>query len=407
MSTSLASVSLRARFERVREATTLLAAPLSADDCQAQSHPEASPVKWHLAHTSWFFETFVLGRRGGLSGTLFNSYYASLGETLPRASRALLTRPSLDDVLSYRRKIDRDVLRTLDVDVPPDRAALIELGLHHEQQHQELILTDVKHLLWMNPARPAYARRPWAAEEVDDASRADWLDMPGGLVEIGDDGREGFAFDHEGPRHRRFLEPYALASRPVTCAEYLGFIEDGGYARPELWLSDGWDAVRREGWTSPLYWTKAPEGWTVFTLAGQRPLDPREPVCHVGGYEADAYARWAGARLPGEDEWEAAADRLHLPRGTFAESGRLHPAPGPSARLFGDVWEWTRSAYGPYPGYRPPAGPLGEYNGKFMSGKWVLRGGSCATPESHIRAAYRNYFPPDARWQFTGIRLAK
>ena len=406
MSTSLAVVSLRARFEQIREATALLAAPLSADDCQAQSHPDASPVKWHLAHTTWFFETFVLGRRGGLSGVLFNSYYATLGETLPHASRALLTRPSLDDVLGYRGKVDRDVLRALDVDVPPDRAALVELGLQHEQQHQELILTDVKHLLWMNPARPAYARRSWAPAEGVEAP-TEWIDFPGGLVRIGDDGLSGFAFDHERPRHRRFLEPYALASRPVSCGEYLSFIEDDGYARPELWLSDGWDAARREGWKSPLYWSEGPEGWSVFTLAGPRPLDPREPVCHVSGYEADAFARWAGARLPGEDEWEAAADRLHLPRGTFLESERLHPAPGPSARLFGDVWEWTRSAYGPYPGYQVPSGSLGEYNAKFMSGRLVLRGGSCATPESHIRASYRNYFPPDARWQFTGIRLAK
>ncbi|HEX7896316.1 MAG TPA: ergothioneine biosynthesis protein EgtB [Planctomycetota bacterium] len=389
-------MSLRARFETIRDATLRLAAPLSADDCQAQSHPDASPVKWHLAHTTWFFETFVLGRRGGLNGALFNSYYASLGEPLPRASRALLTRPSLDDVLRYRREIDREVCRTPDVD-----AALVELGLQHEQQHQELILTDLKHLLWMNPARPAYVKRAAEARDVD-ASPAAWMEFPGGLVEIGADG-SGFAFDHERPRHRRFLEPFALASRPVTCGEYLEFMRDGGYTRPELWLSDGWDAVRREGWTSPLYW----EDGRLFTLAGPRPLDPLEPVCHVSAYEADAYARWAGARLPGEDEWEVAAERARLPRGTFLESGRLHPAPGPAARLLGDVWEWTRSAYGPYPGYRAPDGELGEYNGKFMSGRLVLRGGSCATPESHVSATYRNYFPPDTRWQFTGIRLAK
>ena len=389
MSTSLAS-----RYETVRSATLRLAAPLSPDDCQAQSLPDASPVKWHLAHTTWFFESFVLGRR---DHGIFNSYYASLGTPPPRDVRSRLTRPSLDEVLRWRRKVDAEVERRTDLD-----DALIELGLQHEQQHQELILADLKHLLSLNPARPAYAPRV-EAEGVE-PPRLRWIDVPGGLVEIGDGGTSGFAYDHERPRHRRWIEPFALASRPVTWGEYLDFIRDGGYERPELWLADGWDTARREGWTGPLY---LDEDDALFTLSGPRAVDPREPVCHVSAYEADAFARWAGARLPREDEWELAAATLNLPRGGFAESARFHPGPARTEQLFGEVWEWTSSAYGPYPGYRPPPGPLGEYNGKFMSGRLVLRGGSCATPESHVRATYRNYFPPETRWQFSGIRLAR
>lgn len=387
------TTSLLARYSDVRGATERLAAPLSPDDCQAASLPDASPVKWHLAHTTWFFETFCLG--GG--SALFNSYYESLGDPLPHAVRPLLTRPTLDDVLRRRAEVDAEIARRMDLD-----EALLELGLRHEEQHQELILTDLKHLFASNPARPVYA--PRARETADVGTPPiEWLDVPGGLAEIGADGTSGFSFDHERPRHRRWLEPFALASRAVSCGEYLEFIADGGYARPELWLADGWEAARREGWDAPLYWRDR----TLFTLAGTRPLDPREAVCHVSAFEADAYARWAGARLPTEEEWELAAATLDLPRGAFLESGRFHPSPIDGPRLLGDVWEWTSSAYGPYPGYRPPAGALGEYNGKFMSGRLVLRGGSCATPEAHVSATYRNYFPPATRWQFSGIRLAR
>jgi len=406
------------RFRSVRGHTEQLRAPLSAEDCVAQSMDDASPTKWHLAHTSWFFETFVL--EPGLSGyrpfhpdfrVLFNSYYQQVGPQHPRPRRGLLTRPSLDEVLAYRAHVDAQVLELLahgNGRAEP-LAAVIELGLHHEQQHQELILTDAKHLLGANPLRPAYSPRPTHGVRAGAAPRSRWRRYPGGVHEIGDAGRT-FAFDNERPRHATLLQPFALAARLVTNAEFVAFIDDGGYTRPELWLSDGWAAVQSRGWSAPLYWERRDGGWEQFTLAGQRTLAPDEPVCHVSLYEADAYATWAGARLPGETEWETVASAVRV-AGNLLDSGRLHPSAAPSGdgvqQLFGDVWEWTRSAYGPYPGYRPPTGPLGEYNGKFMCNQFVLRGGSCVTPATHIRATYRNFFPPDARWQFSGVRLAR
>jgi ergothioneine biosynthesis protein EgtB len=407
---------LRSRFLATRRRSERLAEPLSPEDCAAQSMPDASPVKWHLAHTSWFFETFVLERAWPgyrpfhtAFRVLFNSYYQSVGAQHPRPQRGLLTRPSLEEIARYRAHVDEHVVKLLDgAPVEPALAAVVELGLQHEQQHQELILTDVKHLLAANPLEPAY-RGDLAAAPAEAATPLAWHAYAEGTRWIGHAG-DGFAFDNEGPRHRQFVAAFALASRAVSCGEWLGFIEDGGYARPELWLSDGWAAVQARGWRAPAYWRRADGGWRVFTLGGVRPLCAGEPVCHVSFYEADAYARWAGARLPTEAEWEVATAGVPV-TGNFVESGRLHPAPaapaaGP-AQLFGDVWEWTASAYAAYPGYRPAAGALGEYNGKFMANQMVLRGGSCASPRDHLRASYRNFFPPDARWQLSGVRLAR
>ena len=403
-------------YSAVRETTIALVAPLSAEDCALQSMPDASPAKWHLAHTTWFFETFVLqphlpGYRvfDTAYAYLFNSYYNAIGERHPRPERGMLSRPSLEEVLAYRRHVDEAVRSGWDLP-----AALIELGLHHEQQHQELILTDLKHLLSRNPLKPAYQKH-WPLTQV--CARAPrWIGFAGGLYEIGhgdDLGGAGFAFDNETPRHRVWLEDFEMASHPVTHGDFLDFIADGGYRRPELWLSAGWDMVRARGWEAPEYWVSRDGAWHTFTLHGEVPVDPNAPICHVSFYEAEAYARWAKARLPGEAEWEVAA-RGAPATGNFLESGALHPlalreepAGGRLAQAFGDVWEWTRSEYGPYPGYRPAAGAVGEYNGKFMVGQYVLRGGSCATPASHIRATYRNFFPPEARWQFSGLRLAK
>lgn len=403
------------RYERIRRTTVDLTATLTAEDCQAQSMEAASPVKWHLAHTTWFFDAFVLGKAGRTEHHLFNSYYESLGAHVARDRRGLLTRPSLDDVLAYRRRIDEELLQLLgrtDPGLSDDQSALVDLGLHHEQQHQELLLTDVKHLFFSNPLGPVYLPGE-PPESHRDPTALRLLPYPGGLVDIGQGDEASFAFDNERPRHRRFLEPFKLGSRLVTCGEFLRFIEEDGYRRPELWLSDGWAEVLCQGWTSPLYWSRASEGWSVFTLFGTRALDLDEPVCHVSYYEADAFARWAGARLPDEEEWEVVA-RHCAAEGNMVGRGGYHPraiSPGSTSELplqmFGDVWEWTRSAYAPYPGYRPPAGPLGEYNSKFMCNQFVLRGGSCATPATHIRPTYRNYFPPSARWQFTGIRLAE
>jgi len=409
---------LREQFIQTRGCTERLAEPLSAEDAAVQSMPDASPTKWHLAHTTWFFETFVLCPVAGYRrydegfSLLFNSYYESLGERLPRHWRGMVTRPSLDVVLAYRRAITAAIARRLDEPAGTSSEALaaIELGIHHEQQHQELILTDIKHLLSHHPSFPAYQagplpRSPAAAPSV--AGRFTRFD--GGLVSIGHAGG-AFAFDNEGPEHRVFLRPYALSNRLVTNAEYLEFIADAGYRRPELWLSDGFRWLATEQVSAPLYWhCEAGESPRLFTLAGLVPLDPHEPVCHVSYYEADAYARWANARLPTEAEWEHAA-RSHPVDGNLLESGRLHPraASHPAdTQCFGDAWEWTASAYAPYPGFRPLPGALGEYNGKFMCNQMVLRGGSCATPRQHVRASYRNFFPPPARWQFSGIRLAK
>ena len=410
-------------FEAVRARSVVLAAPLSAEDCQVQSMPDASPVKWHLAHVTWFFETFVLERwEPGFVPfdpafrVLFNSYYQTVGERHPRPQRGLVTRPTLDTVLRYRHQVD-ERLQALLAAAPEDdvRDAVITLGLHHEQQHQELILTDIKHAFSLNPAAGAYARR-WPMTTVQPQALR-WFAYAGGLVESGHDaGRDGaFCFDNETPRHRVWLAPFELASRPVSYGEYLDFMEDGGYRRPELWMSMGWDWVQAGARRAPLYWRAKDGRWLNHTLQGEVEIDPRTPVCHLSWFEADAYARWAGARLPTEHEWEHAArtSRQSATRGNFADRGAFHPLPHDDAgadepaQLWGDVWEWTSSDYGPYAGYAPLPGAVGEYNGKFMCNQYVLRGGSCATPAGHVRASYRNFFPPDAQWQFSGLRLAR
>ncbi|HKJ70616.1 MAG TPA: ergothioneine biosynthesis protein EgtB [Gammaproteobacteria bacterium] len=414
-----AGSSLTERYRRIRARTRALCAPLSAEDCSAQSMTEASPVKWHLAHTTWFFETFVLeAHEPGFRPfdeayrVLFNSYYNGIGEQHPRARRGLLTRPSLAEVLAYREQVDERVTTFLAGGAPPEVRALVELGLHHEQQHQELILMDVKHLLSTNPLEPAYAPIRAASSGPGTAPAMAWHPFPEGVREIGHSGG-GFAFDNEAPRHRVFLEPFRLASRPVTCGEFQAFIADGGYRRPELWLDEGWATVRERGWEAPQYWRRnSSGGWELFTLTGRRPLDPAEPVCHLSYFEAEAYARWADARLPSESEWEVAQTEAGGTDGPFQEDGRLHPqAPARSgeglSQMLGGLWEWTASAYLPYPGFEPAGGAVGEYNGKFMVNQMVLRGGSCATPADHIRPTYRNFFPPDARWPFTGLRLAR
>jgi ergothioneine biosynthesis protein EgtB len=402
------------RYRDVRADTESLAAPLAIEDYVVQSMPDASPAKWHLAHVSWFFENFVVApyARGYARfhpqfGYLFNSYYETVGTFFPRLQRGLLSRPSVEDVYRYRAHVDRaiaDVIDTVGEKCWGEVSRRIELGLHHEQQHQELLLTDIKHLYSINPLRPAY-RAPLA-----DAGRpvraAGWVEFPGGIREIGHAGDE-FAFDNETPRHRVFLEPFRVADRPVTNGEYLAFIDDRGYERAEFWLSEGWWAVKERGWEAPFYWERIDGEWWHMTLAGMRPVDAHEPVCHVSYYEADAFARWAGKRLPTEAEWEIAAAEAPC-AGNFRESGRLHPAPADgTTQLFGDVWEWTSSSYSPYPGYKPLGGALGEYNGKFMVNQLVLRGGSCVTPASHIRATYRNFFYGPDRWQFMGVRLAE
>ena len=400
-----------ARYEAIRAATIALTKPLEPEDFVLQSMPDASPTKWHLAHTTWFFETFVLAAAGVEAlepsyAFLFNSYYEAKGARLSRARRGMLSRPSTREVLRYRVLVDERMAALFDRMANGehgDLLELVELGLEHEQQHQELLITDLKHAFSQNPLGPSYLPRPPAPIPASRRELA-FAGYDEGLALIGHEG-EAFAFDNETPRHRVFLRSYELGDRLVTNREYAEFIADGGYARPELWLSDGWAAAQAGVWQSPLYWER--DG-LAFTLAGRRALEPDEPVCHVSFYEADAYARWAGARLPTEAEWECAAAE-HPVRGNLAESGRFHPAPAADGepQLFGDCWEWTGSAYLPYPGFRPWEGAVGEYNGKFMSGQMVLRGGSCATPASHLRASYRNFFPPGARWQFSGIRLAR
>jgi len=406
------------RFRSVRQVTGALAAPLSPEDCTIQSMTDASPVKWHLAHTTWFFETFVLGPHDpGYKAfdpayrVLFNSYYVGVGERHPRPERGMISRPGMQEVLAYRRHVD-DAMHALLAQDPLPREAgdLIELGLHHEQQHQELILTDLKHMLSRNPLKPAYRKqRPLGAIR---AGKRGWIEFDEGVYEIGHAGSD-FCFDNETPRHRVWLDAFRIATHPVTQGDFIDFIEDGGYRRPELWLSAGWDAVSTHGWQAPMYWERRDGRWVSFTLHGEAPVDPHAPVCHVSFYEAEAFARWANERLPTEAEWEVAA-RGAARDGNFLDSGALHPLPlreapaeGMPAQAFGDVWEWTRSDYAPYPGFRPAEGAVGEYNGKFMCGQYVLRGGSCATPASHIRATYRNFFPPEARWQFSGLRLAR
>ncbi len=412
----------RGRFLAIRRQSEALAAPLTPEDQTIQSMPDVSPTKWHLAHTTWFFETFILTPLDPsyrafdpAFAYLFNSYYEAAGPRHPRPQRGLLSRPTVAEIGAYRDHVTGAILRLIDEadDAVWDEAApLVELGGHHEQQHQELILMDIKHVFSVNPLLPAYqpTRRPASASTM---VRRGWIEFAGGLHEIGHAGR-GFAFDNEGPRHKIWLEPFRLASHPVTCDEYREFIADGGYRRPEFWLSDGWATVRQEGWQAPLYWRIEDGAWHVFTLAGERPLDPAEPVCHVSFYEADAFARWAGRRLPSEAEWEVAAARLPL-AGNLADSAHYHPCPdatrnedAPALRqMIGDVWEWTASPYVAYPRFRPVAGAIGEYNGKFMSNQMVLRGGAAVTPAGHIRATYRNFFPPSARWAFSGLRLAE
>jgi ergothioneine biosynthesis protein EgtB len=410
----VANRALLDQFQAVRRATNELRARLTSEDQMVQSMPDCSPAKWHAAHTTWFFETFLLSSAPWYKPfnprfrDVFNSYYKQVGEHPFRGDRGTFSHPTLDEVQAFREHVDVAMERLLSGDLAPDQSALIELGLNHEQQHQELILTDIKHAFWSQPLRPAYAsEKPHSESSPEPMS---FVRFQGGEQKIGHQGPE-FSFDNELPRHTVYLHPYSIASRLVTNSEYLEFVNDDGYRRPELWLSDGWDTVVRLGWKAPLYWEMdSAKEWATFTLSGQQPVRENEPVCHLSFYEADAYARWSGHRLLTEFEWEHAAASQPI-EGNFADGGHYHPAPAGASRelqqIFGDVWEWTGSAYLGYPGFHPEEGAVGEYNGKFMCNQFVLRGGSCATPRSHIRATYRNFFPPHARWQFTGVRLAK
>lgn len=428
--------SLRRRYRQVRSQTEGLCESLEPEDCVIQSMPDVSPTRWHLAHTTWFFETFVLKETDAdyrpfheSYEYLFNSYYNGVGQQFPRDQRGLLSRPTVSEVLQYRRFVDERMLDLMSGPLEQAAALLpvVELGLNHEQQHQELIVTDIKHVLSRNPLLPIFReakrdspKRP--AQLGGEPILLDWLERDGGVYEIGfgaDDESTsiGFAFDNESPRHTALLHPHHVASRLVTCGEFLRFMEDQGYHRPELWLSLGWQMVREQQWDAPLYWFQKDGDWWQFTLSGARLVNENEPVCHVSYFEADAYARWCDARLPTEFEWEVIARDAVEPGEDVAcynllERQGFHPCPAtPTAplpyQIYGDVWEWTASPYSPYPGYRPPDGAIGEYNGKFMCNQFVLRGGSCATPVDHIRPTYRNFFPPSARWQFTGIRLAR
>jgi ergothioneine biosynthesis protein EgtB len=407
--------SLAETFRAVRSQTEKLCEPLETEDYVIQSVTDVSPPKWHLAHTSWFFEHFVLAesqagyqRFHPMYAYLFNSYYNLAGEYHPRVKRGVLSRPTVADIYRFRQHVTEKTLNLID-SVTDEELARIEptltIGLNHEQQHQELLVTDIKHILWCNPLEPVYRERP--NQPSQPVRPMGWLEFKGGLHEAGFD-NGGFAFDNESPRHPVFLNGFRIADRLVTNSEYLAFMRDGGYERPDLWLSDGWYTVNEQKWRSPLYWEQHDSEWWNFTLAGMRRVDPNEPVCHISHYEADAYARWAGKRLPTEFEWEVAAADQQL-EGNFVDSGRYHVAPltNGSAQFFGDVWEWTQSAYLPYPGFKPLPGAVGEYNGKFMSSQMVLRGGSCATPLSHMRPTYRNFFQPYLRWQFMGLRLAE
>jgi len=413
MTTTTTSVAARsdqrARFHDVRAFTERLAQPLSAEDQTVQTMPDVSPTKWHRAHTTWFFETFVLSPHAEgyevvdpAYGYLFNSYYEGVGPRHARPRRGHLTRPGVAEIAAYRRAVDEAMDAFMDGDVARDVAALVELGLNHEQQHQELLLMDIKHVLATNPLRPAYAPDDQATPRPA-APDDDWIGHPGGVVRTGHGG-DAFHYDNEGPRHDELLAPFALRSTLVTAGDWLEFIEDGGYRQPALWMSDGWAAVQADEWEAPGYWTLGSDGWSIHTLCGPRAVDPAEPVVHASWYEADAFARWAGCRLPTEAEWEAVATS----RGDDAlgvDSWALHPRAG-GEQWCGEVWQWTASAYTPYPGFQPAAGAVGEYNGKFMVNQQVLRGGACVTPSGHTRPTYRNFFYPASRWAFSGLRLA-
>jgi ergothioneine biosynthesis protein EgtB len=398
------------RFLEVRRLTEQLAAPLSPEDQTPQSMPDASPTKWHRAHTSWFFEEFILSGQPSYHvydpsyRYLFNSYYETVGARQPRPQRGLITRPGVHEIAQYREHVEQAMVRALENgDLDDDGLALTELGCHHEQQHQELLLMDVKHLLSRNAFSPVYVSRDLDPDVTPGPMT--WRGVEGGLVDIGDGG-SGFAFDNETPRHTVFLQPFEIANRSVTNAEWQEFIADGGYQRAELWLSDGWARVQNEGWQAPEYWRYDDGAWTVFTLSGRQPVRSSEPVCHVSYYEADAYAHWAGARLPTEKEWELAARGIADRRSTLLDPARCHPGMATEA-MIGNVWKWTASAYEPYPGFRPAPGAVGEYNGKFMCDQHVLRGASAVTPIGHERLTYRNFFPAYARWAFSGLRLAR
>ena len=420
LATPPVAFSLAQQFCSLRRQSELLCAPLTPEDMMVQSCAEASPAKWHLAHTTWFFETFILRELDPAYRAvhpdflwLFNSYYNSVSEQPEKKLRASFSRPALKDILAYRQYVDAAMHKWLKASPPEEVERRAILGMHHEQQHQELLLTDIKHALWTNPLRPAYLELPFESLR-EEAAAMQWHEYPGGVAEIGHAG-DGFCFDNELPRHRVYLEQFALASRLVTCAEYLAFVEDGGYRRPELWLSEGWQTVQADDWKAPLYWhqDKASGEWSVFTMRGEVPLKDlaATPVCHVSYFESAAYALWAEKRLPTEAEWELAASHATVRSRNLLEDGVLHTAaakdPDGPQQMFGDVWEWTGSAYLGYPGFHALPGALGEYNGKFMSNQMVLRGGSCVTPRTHIRASYRNFFSPATRWQFSGIRLAK
>lgn len=420
---------LRDRFHEIRNFTNALCVDLEPEDCVVQSMPDVSPTKWHLAHTTWFFETFILKKfvpeyRAEIPeyAYLFNSYYNAAGDMHRRDLRGLISRPTVSEAKRYRASVDShvdDLLSRADESLLNEIEPVLVLGIHHEQQHQELLITDIKHVFAQNPLHPVFRKRKTGGRSFATApshnSPLQFIDFEKTLAAIGHDG-DGFAYDNEGPRHQALVPAVSLANRPVTNGEYIAFIEGNGYKRPEFWLSLGWMTVNEQRWTAPLYWTKRDGSWWNFTLSGLRPVDESEPVTHVSYFEADAYANWAGARLPTEFEWERAASSLPL-EGNFVDTELFHPVAAESAistssaeqllQMFGDVWEWTRSAYSPYPGYHAAPGALGEYNGKFMCNQYVLRGGSCATSRTHMRRSYRNFFQPEKRWQFTGIRLAR
>ncbi|HEX4638598.1 MAG TPA: ergothioneine biosynthesis protein EgtB [Chthoniobacterales bacterium] len=420
---------LLARFHEVRNFSARLTENLAPEDCVVQSIPDVSPTKWHLAHTTWFFETFILkkwktGYRDGVPeyAYLFNSYYNAAGAMHRRDLRGLISRPTVEQTKKYRSSVNADIddlVSNADEELFREIEPILILGIHHEQQHQELLITDIKHVFAQNPLYPVFKigrdvspKRPSNSSDGSDSHPTQFVAFDEATVEIGHDGN-GFSYDNEGPRHRALVLPFALANRLVTNAEYLEFMRDNGYSRSEFWLSLGWMTVNEQKWSAPLYWIEEDGAWSNFTLSGLREVDPDEPVTHLSYFEADAFAKWAGARLPTEFEWERAAAKIDID-GNFVETERFHPAPVNQtprdetlAQMFGDVWEWTRSSYSPYPGYRAEPGALGEYNGKFMCNQYVLRGGSCATSRTHIRKTYRNFFQPEKRWQFTGIRLAR